>query len=35
MKAFFIDGYGKDNGRIGHLPDPESGRAKGKVVIRV
>lgn len=25
MKAFFIDGYGKDTGRIGHLPDPEVG----------
>ena len=25
MKAFFIDGYGKDTGRIGHLPDPDVG----------
>lgn len=23
MKAFFIDGYGKNTGRIGHLPDPQ------------
>lgn len=23
MKAFFIDSYGKNNGRIGQLPDPE------------
>lgn len=25
MKAFFIDRYGKNNGRIGELPDPEVG----------
>lgn len=25
MKAFFIDRYGKNNGRIGELPDPEIG----------
>lgn len=25
MKAFFIDRYGRNNGRIGELPDPEVG----------
>ena len=25
MKAFFIDRYGKQNGRIGELPDPAVG----------
>lgn len=25
MKAFFIEGYGKQNGRIGEMPDPEPG----------
>lgn len=25
MKAFFIDRYGKQNGRIGEVPDPAVG----------